>query len=99
MQHAAQKAFELSGLGCREALQKPIHHGHRHRTHARVSASALFSELEVDHTTIFRAAIAGRTPLGLFLPDDNPPSLLAAADRIRFRPITAEEYAALGGRA
>jgi inhibitor of KinA len=43
--------------------------------------------------------LIGRTPLALFLPDDDPPSLLAAADRIRFRPITAEEYAALGGRA
>ncbi|HEY8347247.1 MAG TPA: 5-oxoprolinase subunit PxpB [Symbiobacteriaceae bacterium] len=39
--------------------------------------------------------IIGRTPLQLFDPRRNPPALLAPGDRVRFRPISAEEYAAL----
>lgn len=38
--------------------------------------------------------IIGRTPLKLFSPDRDPPSLLRVGDRVRFRPITPEEYAA-----
>lgn len=37
----------------------------------------------------------GRTPLALFAPDQSPPSLLAAGDRVRFQPITLEEYLSL----
>ncbi|NGQ93669.1 5-oxoprolinase subunit PxpB [Brevibacillus sp. SYP-B805] len=36
----------------------------------------------------------GRTPLPLFRPDKHPPSLLQAGDRVRFRPISHEAYAA-----
>lgn len=36
--------------------------------------------------------IIGRTPLKLFRPNDNPPSLLQAGDKIRFRPISHQEY-------
>lgn len=36
--------------------------------------------------------IIGRTPLSLFSPEANPPSLLVAGDRIRFVPITKEEF-------
>lgn len=36
--------------------------------------------------------IIGRTPLKLFLPDQNPPTLLRAGDRIRFVPITEKEF-------
>ncbi|PFP24784.1 kinase inhibitor [Bacillus sp. AFS073361] len=38
--------------------------------------------------------IIGRTPLDLFLPELSPPSLLQSGDRIRYVPITLEEYAA-----
>lgn len=36
--------------------------------------------------------IIGRTPLALFLPDENPPSLLRAGDRVRFQAITADSF-------
>lgn len=37
--------------------------------------------------------IIGRTPLDLFLPDSSPPTLLQSGDRIRFVPISVQEYA------
>jgi inhibitor of KinA len=37
--------------------------------------------------------LIGRTPLRLFRPQEDPPVLLRAGDRVRFRPITAEEFA------
>jgi len=36
--------------------------------------------------------LIGRTPVKLFLPDQQPPSLLKAGDTIRFYPITETEY-------
>jgi inhibitor of KinA len=36
--------------------------------------------------------IIGRTPLALFRPDHNEPSLLRAGDIVQFRPITEEQY-------
>lgn len=36
--------------------------------------------------------IIGRTPLNLFNPQRNPPGLLRAGDRVRFRPISREEF-------
>ena len=36
--------------------------------------------------------IIGRTPLRLFDPTKNPPGLLRAGDRVRFRPISREEF-------
>lgn len=39
--------------------------------------------------------LIGRTPLKLFMPDKNPPVLLRAGDRVKFRVITAEEFAKL----
>jgi inhibitor of KinA len=36
--------------------------------------------------------IIGRTPLRLFRPEEHPPSLLQAGDRIRFIPISLEEF-------
>jgi inhibitor of KinA len=36
--------------------------------------------------------LIGRTPLQLFQPCQDPPSLLRAGDRIRFYPISKEEY-------
>ncbi len=41
--------------------------------------------------------LIGRTPMKLFLPDDQPPSLLGAGDTIRFYPITEKEYKQMGG--
>ena len=41
--------------------------------------------------------LIGRTPIELFLPEKNPPSLLAAGDRIEFYPISEEEYDAMRG--
>ncbi|MSU23385.1 MAG: 5-oxoprolinase subunit PxpB [Opitutus sp.] len=38
--------------------------------------------------------LIGRTPLKLFDPANTPPALLGAADRVKFRAITAEEFAA-----
>jgi inhibitor of KinA len=38
--------------------------------------------------------IIGRTPLDLFLPELSPPTMLQSGDRIRYVPITHEEYAA-----
>jgi inhibitor of KinA len=38
--------------------------------------------------------LIGRTPLHLFDPDKNPPTLLRAGDRVRFRAITREEFEA-----
>jgi inhibitor of KinA len=40
--------------------------------------------------------LIGRTPLKLFDPSKNPPTLLQPGDRVRFRAITREEFAALG---
>jgi KipI family sensor histidine kinase inhibitor len=42
--------------------------------------------------------LIGRTPLKLFDPDREQPSLLHAGQRVRFRPISQEEYFALGGQ-
>jgi inhibitor of KinA len=39
--------------------------------------------------------LIGRTPLRLFDPDKNPPTLLRAGDRVRFRAITREEFESL----
>src|SRR5262249_45597643 len=39
--------------------------------------------------------LIGRTPLKLFDPTNNPPALLRAGDRVRFRAITREEFEAL----
>jgi inhibitor of KinA len=36
--------------------------------------------------------IIGRTPLRLFDPQRNPPVLLRAGDRVRFRPISREQF-------
>jgi len=36
--------------------------------------------------------VIGRTPLKLFDPQNNPPTLLRAGDRVRFRRITREEF-------
>ncbi|ARK25526.1 kinase inhibitor [Sporosarcina sp. P37] len=36
--------------------------------------------------------IIGRTPTDLFVPDMSPPSLLQSGDRIKFCPMTEEEY-------
>ncbi|KOF57108.1 MULTISPECIES: 5-oxoprolinase subunit PxpB [Clostridium] len=38
--------------------------------------------------------LIGRTPLELFRPKDNPPSLLRAGDVVKFVPISYEEYRA-----
>ena len=38
--------------------------------------------------------LIGRTPFKLFDPTKNPPALLQAGDRVRFRAITREEFAA-----
>jgi inhibitor of KinA len=36
--------------------------------------------------------LIGRTPLRIFRPEQNPPVLLAAGDRVEFRAITPEEF-------
>ncbi|WAH38765.1 5-oxoprolinase subunit PxpB [Alicyclobacillus dauci] len=36
--------------------------------------------------------LIGRTPLALFRPNENPPSLLNAGDHVRFYAVTEEEY-------
>lgn len=36
--------------------------------------------------------VIGRTPLPLFLPEQHPPCLLAAGDRVRFVPISLEAF-------
>lgn len=40
--------------------------------------------------------LIGRTPLELFRPHDNPPSLLQSGDIVRFRRISREEYETYG---
>jgi inhibitor of KinA len=40
--------------------------------------------------------LIGRTPLKLFDPSKSPPTLLHPGDRVRFRAITREEFAAFG---
>ena len=42
--------------------------------------------------------LIGRTPLALFRPDEDPPTLLQAGDAVRFRPITPEEFQTLKER-
>lgn len=42
--------------------------------------------------------LIGRTPLALFDPAREPPNLLAAGDRVRFRAIDADGFAALQAR-
>lgn len=39
--------------------------------------------------------LIGRTPLRLFIPEKNPPVLLSAGDRVKFRAIPPEEFARL----
>lgn len=39
--------------------------------------------------------LVGRTPVKLFRPAENPPVLLRAGDRVKFRAITREEFARL----
>lgn len=39
--------------------------------------------------------LIGRTPLKLFRPDEHPPVLLSAGDRVKFKAITGEEFARL----
>ncbi|NHM33265.1 5-oxoprolinase subunit PxpB [Neobacillus terrae] len=41
--------------------------------------------------------LIGRTPVELFLPDEEPPTLLRAGDKIKFKPISYKEYLELGG--
>jgi inhibitor of KinA len=36
--------------------------------------------------------LIGRTPISLFLPDQNPPTLLRVGDRVRFHSISADEF-------
>ncbi len=36
--------------------------------------------------------LIGRTPIRLFTPENNPPTLLMAGDKIKFTPISYEEY-------
>jgi len=39
--------------------------------------------------------LIGATPLRLFRPEANPPVLLQAGDEVKFKPVTAEEFAKL----
>jgi inhibitor of KinA len=39
--------------------------------------------------------LIGRTPLRLFDPGKNPPTLLQAGDRVRFRAVTRDEFESL----
>lgn len=39
----------------------------------------------------------GRTPIRLFDPAKDPPAYLRAGDRVRFVPVTEEEYLSMGG--
>jgi allophanate hydrolase subunit 1 len=39
--------------------------------------------------------LIGRTPLKLFDPIKNPPTLLGPGDRVRFRAITREQFESL----
>ena len=39
--------------------------------------------------------LIGRTPLRIFRPEENPPVLLAAGDHVKFRAISADEFAKL----
>lgn len=39
--------------------------------------------------------LIGRTPLRIFRPEETPPVLLAAGDKVKFRAISAEEFAKL----
>jgi KipI family sensor histidine kinase inhibitor len=41
--------------------------------------------------------IIGRTPVRLFSPQKSPPALLCAGDRVRFRPISRNEFEDLAG--
>lgn len=41
--------------------------------------------------------LIGRTPVALFRPDDNPPTLLKSGDIIRFRAISLQEYQQVKG--
>lgn len=40
--------------------------------------------------------LIGRTPMSLFRPDNDPPVVLQAGDRIRFRPISVRDFANWG---
>lgn len=40
--------------------------------------------------------LIGRTPVELFRPKEYPPSLLRAGDKVKFKPISYEEYKAYG---
>jgi inhibitor of KinA len=42
--------------------------------------------------------LIGRTPLRIFRPEQTPPVLLSAGDRVKFRAITADEFSKPGVR-
>ncbi len=42
--------------------------------------------------------LIGRTPLRLFRPEQNPPVLLTAGDRVKFKAISADEFRKLEGK-
>jgi inhibitor of KinA len=43
--------------------------------------------------------LVGRTPVKMFTPDEDPPSLLRAGDRVTFRVVSREEYMLLEAKA
>jgi inhibitor of KinA len=57
-----------------------------------------------DQTCIYPLAtpggwnLIGRTPTKMFLPQEEPPTLLRAGDRVRFRAIPPEEFRTLEGK-
>ncbi|MFI5336965.1 MAG: 5-oxoprolinase subunit PxpB [Opitutales bacterium] len=79
--------------GLPEALVLP------RRTVPRTSVPAGSVGIANDQTCIYPQAtpggwsLIGRTPLRLFDPSQDPPTLLRAGDRVRFRAITPEEFA------
>lgn len=79
-------------------LPEPLHTPRR--TEPRLAVPAGSVGIGGEQTGIYPLAtpggwqLIGRTPLTLFAAGRNPPALLAVGDRVKFRRITREEFAA-----
>lgn len=80
-------------------LDRQLHTARRSSPRAQVAAGSV--GIGGAQTGVYPLAtpggwnIIGRTPLALFRPDDDVPSLLRPGDSLRFRPISLDEFGAL----
>jgi inhibitor of KinA len=87
------------GFAYLSGLDRQLHTARRASPRAQVAAGSV--AIGGAQTGVYPLAtpggwnIIGRTPLPLFRPDDDAPSLLRPGDSLRFRPISLDEFRAL----